>query len=61
MYNTKTRRFALLADRCILRDKGVVGKIMSAMNLTGETIDKGADSHYRCSGCLSRNSNNENF
>jgi hypothetical protein len=52
MYDTKTRRFTLLADRCILKRKDLVGKIMSAMNLTGKNIDKGTDSHYRCADCL---------
>ena len=33
IYNTKARRFTLLADKCILRDKGVVRKVMSEMNL----------------------------
>jgi hypothetical protein len=61
MYDTKTRRFTLLADRCILKRKDLVGKIISAMNLTGKNIDKGTDSHYRCSGCPSRNSNNADF
>jgi hypothetical protein len=52
MYNTNTRRFALLADRCILKDKRIVSKIMSQMNLPGENTDKGTDSHYRCFVCL---------
>ena len=52
MYNTKTQRFTLLADRCILRDKGVVSRIMSEMHLPGENTDKGTDAHYRCSACL---------
>jgi hypothetical protein len=51
MFNTKTRGFTLLADRCILRDKSVVNTIMSAMNLPGNNTDKGADTHYRCSAC----------
>jgi hypothetical protein len=52
LYNTKTQRFALLADRCILRDKSMVKKIMSELNLPGENTDKGTDAHYRCSACL---------
>ena len=46
------RRFTLLADRCVLKDKGMVGKIMSAMNLPNKSTDKGTDSHYRYSACL---------
>ena len=52
MYNTKIQRFTLLADRCILRDKGVVSRIMSELHLPGENTDKGTDEHYRCSSCL---------
>src|SRR6202035_1481936 len=33
MYNTKTQRFTLLADKCILKDKGMVSKIVSELNL----------------------------
>ena len=52
MYNTKSRRFTLLADKCILKDKGIVSKIMSEMNLPSKNTDKGTDSHYRCFACL---------
>jgi hypothetical protein len=52
MYNTKTQRFTLLADRCILRDKDAVSRIMSELHLPGESTDKGTDAHYRCSACL---------
>jgi hypothetical protein len=52
MYNTKTQRFTLLADRCILRDKGVVSRIMSELHLPGKQTDKGTDAHYRCPSCL---------
>ena len=51
MYNTKTQRFTLLADRCILRDKEVVSRIMSELRLPGKNMDKGTDAHYRCSSC----------
>ena len=52
MYSTKTQRFTLLADKCILKDKRIVSKIMSEMNLPSKNTDKGADSHYRCFACL---------
>ena len=52
MYNTKTRRFTFLADKCILKDTRIVSKIMSAMNLPGRNTDRGTDSHYRCFACL---------
>jgi len=52
MHNTKTRRFTLLADKCILKNKRIVRKIMSEMSLPSKTTDKGTDSHYRCFACL---------
>ena len=56
MFNKKAGRFTFLADRCILKDKGMVSTIMAAMNLPGKNTDKGTDkgtdSHYRCSACL---------
>ena len=56
MYNTKSQRFTLLADKCILKDKRIVSKIMSEMNLPSKNTDKGTDSHYRCFACLYGNS-----
>jgi hypothetical protein len=53
MYNTKTRRYALLADRCILKDEKLVRRILSELQLP-RTTEKSADSHYRCSSCLHR-------
>lgn len=52
MYSTKTQRFTFLADRCILRDKSMVARIMSEMNLPRKRTDTDTDSHYRCFGCL---------
>jgi hypothetical protein len=52
MFDTKKRQFTMLADRCILRDKGVLRKIMSVMSLPSKNTDKGTDSHYRCFACL---------
>jgi hypothetical protein len=51
MYNTRTQRFTLLADRCILRDKNVVRRIMSQLHLPRHT-ETGTDIHYRCFVCL---------
>jgi hypothetical protein len=61
VFNTKTRRFTLLADRCILKDKGMVKKIMSAMNLPSKITDTGTDEHYRCTVCLQARRTNENI
>jgi hypothetical protein len=51
MFDTRTRRFLLLADRCILRDKNIVSKTMSELKLPRST-EMGTDEHYRCSVCL---------
>ena len=53
-FNEKTGNYALLADRCILRRKGVVGKIFSRMSLPPGDTESGTDSHYRCFRCLGR-------
>ena len=55
MYNTKTRRFTMLADRCILKRRDMVAKIMSEMKLPRNTATD-TDSHYRCLACLHGNS-----
>jgi hypothetical protein len=52
MYDTKARRFSLLADECILKNKGVIRDIISKMNLPGKNTDMETDSHYRCFACL---------
>lgn len=51
MYDTKARRFSLLADTCILKNKGVIRDIISKMNLPGKNKME-TDSHYRCFRCL---------
>ena len=53
MYNAKTRRFTLLADRCILREQNVVRRIMSELRLPRNTETR-PDSHYQCPGCCLR-------
>jgi hypothetical protein len=59
-FDTNTQRFTFLADRCILRDKNVVRRIMSELKLPRNT-ETDTDSHYRCPACLSHNPNNEDF
>ena len=51
MFNKKAGRFTFLADRCILKDKGMVSTIMAAMNLPSKNTDRGTDAHYRCPAC----------
>jgi hypothetical protein len=55
VYNTKSQRFALYADRCILKRKSVVNQIMKAMHLPAKQTDAttdGPDGHYGCCRCL---------
>ena len=40
-YDTRTKKFTLLADKCILRDKSIVSTIMSQMNLPSRSTHKG--------------------
>jgi len=55
VFNTKTKRFALYADRCILKQKLVVNQIMRAMRLPASQTNVGTDGqfgHYKCLKCL---------
>ena len=52
MYDTRTRRFKLLADKCILKNTGAIHDIISKMNLPSRNTYIGTDSHYRCFACL---------
>lgn len=55
VFNTRTQRLTLYADRCILKRKSVVVQIMKAMHLstkqTDATTDE-SDAHYKCTRCL---------
>ena len=50
-YNAKTKQFTLFLDRCILRRKGVVKKLLRLMCLPDDT-PLSTDGHYRCFNCL---------
>ena len=50
-FNTKTQRFNLFLDRCILRKKDVEKRLMRLMHLPDDTA-LSADDHYRCFQCL---------
>ena len=52
-YDKREERYWLRADKCILRRKALVSRIMKAMNLPPETKIE-TDYHYRCAQCLSR-------
>ena len=51
IFNTKTQQFNLLLDRCILRKKSVVKKLLRLMCLPDDT-PLSTDEHYRCFRCL---------
>ena len=53
IYNAKTQQFTLMADRCILRNKRMVARIMKELSLPKNT-EVLPDSHYRCPKCLER-------
>jgi hypothetical protein len=53
-YNDKTRKYTLLADRCILGEESLVGKIVSRLNLPVGRTKIDTDPHYRCFRCLGR-------
>jgi hypothetical protein len=53
-YNMKTEKYLLFLDRCILKNKSVVKKIISELNLPMRSTRTDTDSHYRCFRCLGR-------
>jgi hypothetical protein len=53
VFNTKTEQFILYADRCILRKKSVVKKLLRIMHLPDNTA-LSTDEQYRCYRCLKR-------
>jgi hypothetical protein len=54
VYNARTRRFALYADKCILADQKMVASIMKGLHLPAERTKTDTDLHYRCYRCLGR-------
>ena len=54
-YYTKSGKFTLLADACILSQRVIVGKILSQLKIPPKDVEMGPDSHYRCFRCLGRN------
>ena len=53
-YNTKTTEYLLLADRCILKNKSLVNRIMGKMNLSHKNTKIDSDAHYRWAKCLEK-------
>jgi len=55
VFNKRTQRFDLYADRCILDRKAVIKRIMEAMHLPASQTSIGTDGHsghYKCLKCL---------
>jgi hypothetical protein len=52
-FNIKTQQFTLFLDRCILRKKDVVKKLMRLLHLP-ENTTLSLDAHYRCFRCLAK-------
>jgi len=53
VYHTASGQYTLYADRCILRRKDLVSKVMAAMQLPRHYTRTATDDHYRCERCLS--------
>jgi hypothetical protein len=53
-FNTRTQKFTLFADACILRKKDVVKKLTMLMHLPDDTA-LSTDEHYQCFRCLAKN------
>ena len=51
VYNTRTERFTLMADRCIIGNKRLVAQIMNKLHLPKDTSVE-RDLHYRCAACI---------
>lgn len=52
IFNKKLGRYSLSADRCIMRKKSVVTRIIKIMRLPISMTDILTDEHYRCFRCL---------
>jgi hypothetical protein len=53
-YDNREERFLLRADRCILKKKALVIRIMQAINLPSSKTLTEKDDHYQCEVCLRR-------
>jgi len=51
MCDIETKKFTLLADRCILKRKDLIAAIKNELHLPKKTT-LGTDPHYRCYTCL---------
>jgi|ERR1035437_8744893 hypothetical protein len=60
VFNTKTERFTIYADRCILRRQPMIKRIMKIMHLGINETDFRTDGHYRCVKCMEKLDDDEN-
>lgn len=63
VFNRKSGRFMLYADRCILDRKAVVTLIKKLMHLPSDRTDVGTDGHfghYRCYRCQETSADGDN-
>jgi hypothetical protein len=51
LYNEKTRKFEILADRHILEKDGLVTRIVEDFHLEKSRTEFREDEHYRCAVC----------
>ena len=52
VFHTLSSQYTLYADRCILRRKNLVRKIIAEMRLPRDHTTTATDDHYRCAQCL---------
>jgi hypothetical protein len=50
-YDMRTGKYLVFLDRCILKKKSIVNKIMSELNLPTNLTKVDSDIHYRCPRC----------
>ena len=53
IFDTKNKKFMILGDKCILKDKGLIAQIKEDLHLPTKAKHD-PDSHYRCPLCLRR-------
>jgi hypothetical protein len=54
IYYPAEKSFVIYADRCILRKKAVVKRILKALSLPAQRTTTSSDPHYCCARCLER-------
>jgi hypothetical protein len=51
LYNEKTRKFQILADRHVLKRDQVIDRILKDFRLEKSDVEFREDEHYRCAVC----------